>query len=141
MPLKTYTSFRLNPRIFPAVVSATVAASEAMTVLCPQTLAADFVFLSASGVASAKAVAGKMTEPANPAPRVAIAPIKERRSLNADPDSRFRRFFDVIPNPHLSFSAFPRFSITEIAYLSIKITLGTPEANKYLTIIIKRGYK
>jgi hypothetical protein len=43
--LKTYTPFRLNPRIFPAVVSATVAASEAMTVLCPQTLAADFVFL------------------------------------------------------------------------------------------------
>jgi hypothetical protein len=43
-PLKTYTPFRLNPRIFPAVVSATVAASEAMTVLYPQTLAVDFVF-------------------------------------------------------------------------------------------------
>jgi hypothetical protein len=40
-----YTPFRLNPRIFPAVVSATVASSEAMTVLCPQTLAADLVFL------------------------------------------------------------------------------------------------
>src|SRR5260221_10487741 len=88
-PLKTYTPFRLNPRIFPAVVSATVAASEAMTALCPQTLAADFVFLGSSGVASANAVAGKITEPANSAPRVAIAPIKERRSLNAEPDSRF----------------------------------------------------
>jgi hypothetical protein len=94
-----YTPFRLNPRIFPAVVSATVAASEAMTVLCPQTPAADFVFLSASGVASANAVAGKITEPANPAPRVAIAPIKERRSLNADPDSRLSRFFSAIPTP------------------------------------------
>jgi hypothetical protein len=40
-----YTPFRLNPRILPVVVSATVAASEAMTVLCPQTLAADLVFL------------------------------------------------------------------------------------------------
>jgi len=40
-----YTPFRLNPRIFPAVVSATVAASEAMTVLRPQPLAADFIFL------------------------------------------------------------------------------------------------
>src|SRR5712691_7786851 len=117
-----YTPFRLNPRIFPAVVSATVAASEAMTVLCPRTLAADFVYLSAAGVASANAVAGKMTEPANPAPRVAIAPIKERRSLNAGPDSRFRRFFDVIPAP-LAVIALRRFSITEIVYLSIKITL------------------
>src|ERR1700732_458613 len=98
MPLKTYTPFRLNPRIFPAVVSATVAASEAMTVLRPQTLAADFVFLSASGVGCANAVAGKMTEPANPAPRVATAPIKERRSLNAGAELRFPRFFDVIPD-------------------------------------------
>ena len=56
------------------------------------TLAADFVFLGASGVASAIAVAGKMTEPANPAPRVAMAPMKERRSLNAGPDSRLSSF-------------------------------------------------
>jgi len=42
--LKMYTPFRLNPRIFPAVVSATVVASEAITVLCPQALAANFVF-------------------------------------------------------------------------------------------------
>jgi hypothetical protein len=107
--LKTYTPFRLNPRIFPAIVSATVAASEAMTVLCPPTLAADFVFLCPSGVSCANAVAGKMAEPANPAPRVATAPMKERRSLSAGPDSRFRRFFDVIPNPLLSFSASPCF--------------------------------
>jgi hypothetical protein len=99
-----YTPFRLNPRIFPAVVSATVAASEAMTVLCSLRPAADFVFLGASGVASANAVAGKITEPANPAPRVAIAPIKERRSLDADPGSRFSRFFDAIPASHLRLS-------------------------------------
>jgi hypothetical protein len=139
--LKTYTPFRLNPRIFPAVVSATVAASEAITVLCPLTLAADFVFLSAAGVATANAVAGKITEPANPAPRVAIAPIKERRSLNAGPDSIFRRFFDVIPEPPLIILTLRRFSITEIDYLSIKIILNPPEANKYLTSIINRGYK
>jgi hypothetical protein len=39
-----YTPFRLKPRIFPAFVSATVAASEATTVLLPQPLAVDFVF-------------------------------------------------------------------------------------------------
>jgi hypothetical protein len=77
-----YTPFRLNPRIFPAVVSATVAASEAMTVLRSHALVADFIFWGASGVDCANTVAGKMAEPASPAPRVAIAPIKERRSLN-----------------------------------------------------------
>src|SRR5258708_25283841 len=96
-----------------------------MTVLRAQMLAADFVFLSAAGVASANAVAGKITEPANPAPRVAIAPIKERRSLIAGPDSISRRFFDVIPEPPLIIFTLGRFSITEIAYLSIKIILNT----------------
>ncbi len=82
-----YTPFRLKPRIFPAFVSATVAASEAMTVLCPQSLVVDFVFGAASGVACAIAVAGKMTEPANPAPMVAMPPMKERRPLEAGADS------------------------------------------------------
>ena len=67
--------------------------------LCPQPLAADFVFEAGSLVGSANAVVGEMTEPANPAPRAAMAPIKERRSLNADPDSRFSRFFDVFLLP------------------------------------------
>ena len=70
-----------------------------MTVLRPPTLAADFVFLRACGVGCPNPVAGKIAEPANPAPRVAIAPIKERRSLNSDPDSRFSGFFDVTPTP------------------------------------------
>jgi hypothetical protein len=39
-PLKMYTPFRLNPRIFPALVSTTVASSEATTLLRPQGIAA-----------------------------------------------------------------------------------------------------
>jgi hypothetical protein len=35
-PLKMYTPFRSNPRIFPALVSTTVAASEQRTLLRPQ---------------------------------------------------------------------------------------------------------
>jgi hypothetical protein len=99
-----------------------------MTVLCPQPLAADLVFEAGSVVGSADTLVGKMTEPANPAPRVAMAPIKERRSFNADPDSRFGRFFDVIPTP--TCRSYPsRFSITEIVYLSIKITGGQAGIN------------
>ena len=82
-----YTPFRLKPRIFPAVVSATVAASETMTVLLPQPLAVDFVFGGASGVGCTIAVVGKMTELANPAPRVAMLPMKERRLLEAGANS------------------------------------------------------
>jgi hypothetical protein len=82
-----YTPFRLKPRIFPAVVSATVAASEAMTVLLAQPLAADFVFGEASGVGCVIAVVGKMTELANPAPRVAMLPMNERRLLEAGANS------------------------------------------------------
>jgi hypothetical protein len=82
-----YTPFRLKPRIFPAVVSATVAASEAMIVLRPQLLVADFVFGEASGGGCAIAVVGKMTEPVNPAPRVAMPLMKERRPLEAGANS------------------------------------------------------
>jgi hypothetical protein len=39
-PLKVYTPFRLNPRILPALVSTTVASSEATTLLRPQGTAA-----------------------------------------------------------------------------------------------------
>jgi len=38
-------------------------------------------------VACAIAVVGKMTEPASPAPRVAMPPMKERRPLEAGADS------------------------------------------------------
>src|SRR5713226_8385821 len=88
-----YTPFRLKPRIFPAFVSATVAASEAITVLCPQLLVVDFVFGGASGVACAIAVAGQLTEPANPAPRVAMPPMRERRPVEPGVDSGFNFFF------------------------------------------------
>jgi hypothetical protein len=72
-----------------------------------------------------------MTGPASPA-RVAIPPMKERRSLEAGPDSRFG-FFDMAPASDLNLSNgaildalwFPLrlflLSITEIVYLSMKI--------------------
>ena len=50
------------------------------------------------------ALVGKITEPANPAPKVAMPPRKERRPLNAEPDSRFFRFFDVVPASRLRLS-------------------------------------
>jgi hypothetical protein len=81
-----YTPFRLKPRIFPAFVSATVAASEAMTVLLPQPLAVDFVFGGASGGGCAIAVVCT-TELANPAPKAAMPPMKERRPLEAGANS------------------------------------------------------
>jgi hypothetical protein len=81
------TPFRVKPRILPAVVSAAVAASEATTVLCPQLFAVDFVFGPAKGVDCAIAVEDKMTEPANPAPRVAMPPMKKRRPLEAGDNS------------------------------------------------------
>jgi len=86
-PLKMYTPFRLKPRIFPAFVSATVAAAEAMTVLLPQPLAVDFVFGGASRGGCAIAVVRKMAELANPAPKVVMPPMKKRRPLEVGADS------------------------------------------------------
>jgi hypothetical protein len=86
-PLKMYTPFRLKPRIFPAFVSATVAASEAMTVLLPQPLAVDFVFGMACGGGCAIAVVHKMTELVNSVPSVAMLPMKERRPWEVGADS------------------------------------------------------
>jgi len=82
-----YTPFRLKPRIFPAFVSATVAAAEAMTVLLPQPLAADSVFGGASRGGCAIAVVRKMTELANLAPKVVMPPMKKRRPLEVGADS------------------------------------------------------
>jgi hypothetical protein len=82
-----YTPFRLKPRIFPAFVSATVAASEAMTLPLPQPFAVDFVFKGPSPWGCAIAAVGKMTELANPAPKVAMPPMKKRRPLEMDADS------------------------------------------------------
>jgi hypothetical protein len=50
------------------------------------------------------ALARKMTEPASPAPKVAMPLMKERRPLNADADSRFCGLFDVVPALHLRLS-------------------------------------
>jgi hypothetical protein len=131
-----YTPFRLKPRIFPAVVSATVVASEAITRLRPPPPVADFVFEGGSDMDCDSAVARKITELANPAPKVAMRLMKERRSLKAGFDSRFGSFLKVVPayvsdcptvlsairlrRPSQSPSSF-KFSITEIVCLSIKI--------------------
>jgi hypothetical protein len=68
----------LNPRIFPAVVSATVAASEAITTPRPQPPVTNSVFGDGPAAGCAIALLGKMTEPAIPAPKVAKPPTKER---------------------------------------------------------------
>jgi hypothetical protein len=82
--------FRLNPRIFPAVVSATVAASEAITTVRPQAPVTNSVFGDAPAAGCAIALLGKMTEPAIPAPKVAKPPTKERlpsaKSVNRLPE-------------------------------------------------------
>jgi hypothetical protein len=62
-----YTPFRRKPRIFPAVVSATVL-SEAITLLFPQLVAANA--LGEASLRCASALRGKMAEPANPAPQL-----------------------------------------------------------------------
>ena len=50
------------------------------------------------------ALAGRMAEPANPAPKVAMQLMKERRPLNATADSRFGGLFDVVSALHLRLS-------------------------------------
>jgi hypothetical protein len=78
--LKAYTPFRLNPRILPAAVSATVAASDAITVLRPQITLPD----SADGAApgeSAIVLAGAINELDSPAPTAAIPRTRARRLL------------------------------------------------------------
>jgi hypothetical protein len=39
----------------------------------------------------------KMTEPAKPAPKVAMRAMKERRCLKAGSDLRFGSFFNIVP--------------------------------------------
>jgi hypothetical protein len=90
-----YTPFRLKPRIFPEVVSATVAASEATTKPLLQPPLTGFVLEEGLVVGCDAALAGKIAEPASPAASVAMPPMKQRRSLNTDPDSGFRGFFEV----------------------------------------------
>jgi hypothetical protein len=99
-----YTPFRLKPRIFPAVVSATVAVSEAITQPPQHSPVTDFVFAGASVMGCETALAGKMAEPANPAPKLAMPLMKERRPLNADAASRFVGLFNVVPALHLRLS-------------------------------------
>jgi hypothetical protein len=50
------------------------------------------------------ALAGNIAEPASPAARVAMPPMKDRRSLDTVTDSRFCGFFPVISASHLKLS-------------------------------------
>jgi hypothetical protein len=94
-PLKMYTSSRLKPRILPAVVSATVAPSEAVTKV-RQPPVPELGFERESDLGCDSAVVREKTEPAKAAPKVAKRRIKERRSLKQDPDSRLSTFVDVV---------------------------------------------
>jgi hypothetical protein len=98
-----YTPFRRKPRIFPAVVSAIVTVSEAITRPPPHSPGADFVLEGASVISEA-ALAGKMARPAKPAPKVATPLMKERRALNGDADSRFSGLFDIVSALYLRLS-------------------------------------
>src|SRR5258708_36559508 len=73
--------FRLNPRIFPAVVSATVPASEAIITPRRQPPFTNSVFVDASAAGCPMTLLGRMAEPAIPAPRVAKPPKKKRLPL------------------------------------------------------------
>src|SRR6266404_8957220 len=104
-----YTPFRRKPRIFPAVVSATVL-SEAITLLFPQLVAANALG-EASGLRCASALRDKMAEPANPAPAVATLQRNERRSLEQGASWRLVVFRQrhcscilIVPFPHPSAS-------------------------------------
>ena len=82
------------------------------------------------------ALTGKMAEPANPTPKVAMPLMKERRPLDTDADSRSCGFVDIVPVPRARLSngtildprlwsekvaiCHSRRSITEIVVLSIK---------------------
>jgi len=74
-----YTPFLLNPRIFPALVSATVAASEAMILLGKQGAAEGCGLDGAAAALSASRLAGAAVEPANPAQDAAMPPRRARR--------------------------------------------------------------
>jgi hypothetical protein len=77
-PLKVYTSLRLHPRIFPAVVSTTVAVSDAITT--PRSQLPEDAFEGLSGASSGWpfAVSGRRTELESPAPNAAMPPTKDR---------------------------------------------------------------
>jgi hypothetical protein len=79
-----YTPFRRNPRIFPAVVSATVPL-EAVTLLFAQLVVAGCLD-EASAVRCALTFGSKTPELANPAPKVAMVPMNKRRPLKQDCD-------------------------------------------------------
>ena len=77
-PLKMYTPFRLNPRIFPALVSTTVEALEAMTLARPQGAAPDCGLRCFAFADSAINFVCALAEPASPAENAAMPPSRAR---------------------------------------------------------------
>jgi hypothetical protein len=80
-PLKVYTPFRLNPRIFPALVSTTVAASEATTLLRPQGSAAGCGLGGAAIADDTRGFFGARAEAVTPAHDAAIPASRVRLPL------------------------------------------------------------
>jgi hypothetical protein len=77
-PLKTHTPFRSNPRIFPALVSTTVASSEATTLLRPQGAAAGCGPDDAAAENRPGRFVGVMAKLVSPAQDAAMPPKKAR---------------------------------------------------------------
>src|SRR5580692_8728505 len=73
-PLKMYTPSRLKPRIFPALVSTTVEASEAMTLARPQGAAPDSGLRCSAFADSAINFVDAPAEPARPTENAAMPP-------------------------------------------------------------------
>src|ERR1700679_46606 len=107
MPLKVYTRFRLNPQIFPEIVSTSVASSEATTLFRAQETAAT---LAVDGVASddgAIGSAGTLAAPSNPIPTTEMPPKRARLPsgngvnvpLDAPLGDSFSRSLTVPPSP------------------------------------------
>jgi hypothetical protein len=76
-----YTPFRLNPRIFPALVSTTVASSEATTLLRPQGSAAGCVLDGVAVADDTRGFFGARAEAVIPAHDAAIPASKVRLPL------------------------------------------------------------
>jgi hypothetical protein len=80
-PLKVYTPFRLNPRIFPELVSTTVASFEATTLLRPQEAAAGCEFVGGAVADKPNKFFGARAEAVTPAHDAAIPASRVRLPL------------------------------------------------------------
>jgi hypothetical protein len=80
-PLNVITPFRVNPRIFPALVSATVASSEATILLRPQLAGAGCELVGAAVADEARSLFGARAEAVTPAHDAAMPASRVRLPL------------------------------------------------------------